>query len=71
MAIEREAPGLAEAMRLVNPLGRLSRGVAGIRGCAIVINTPGSPKGAVECLEAVLDVLPHALSLLNGGPTEH
>jgi molybdopterin adenylyltransferase len=69
--LEREAPGLAEAMRLVNPLGRLSRGVAGIRGGAIVINTPGSPKGAVECLEAVLDVLPHALSLLNGGPTEH
>ena len=69
--IEREAPGMAEAMRLANPLGRLSRGVAGIRGGAIVLNTPGSPKGAVECLDAVLDVLPHALSLLNGGPTEH
>jgi molybdenum cofactor synthesis domain-containing protein len=70
-AIEREAPGLAEAMRLVNPLGRLSRGVAGIRGRAIVLNTPGSPKGCVEQLEAVLDVLPHALRLLGGGPTEH
>src|SRR6266851_8093938 len=62
--LEREAPGLAEAMRLISPLGRLSRGVAGIRGNAIILNTPGSPKGAVECLEAVADVLPHALDLL-------
>ena len=64
--IEREAPGLAEAMRLVNPLGRLSRGVAGIIGRAIVLNTPGSTKGCVECFEAVADVLPHALALLAG-----
>ncbi len=64
--IEREAPGLAEAMRLVNPLGRLSRGVAGIIGRTIVLNTPGSTKGCVECLEAVADVLPHALALLAG-----
>ena len=64
--LEREAPGLAEAMRLVNPLGRLSRGVAGTVGTALVLNTPGSPKGAVECLEAVLDVVPHALSLAAG-----
>ena len=69
--IERDAPGLAEAMRLVNPLGRLSRGVAGIRGHAIILNTPGSPKGAVECLEAVIDVLPHAVALLTGQPTTH
>jgi molybdopterin adenylyltransferase len=69
--IERDAPGLAEAMRLVNPLGRLSRGVAGIRGRAIIVNTPGSPKGAVECLGAVIDVLPHALALLNEQPTAH
>jgi molybdenum cofactor synthesis domain-containing protein len=63
--LEREAPGLAEAMRLANPaLGRLSRGVAGIIGTAIVLNTPGSPKGTVECVEAVADVLPHALALL-------
>ena len=65
-AIEREAPGLAEAMRLANPLGRLSRGVAGIIGHAIVLNTPGSTKGCVECFEAVADVLPHALALLAG-----
>jgi molybdopterin adenylyltransferase len=69
--LEREAPGLAEAMRLVNPLGRLSRGLAGIRGHSIILNTPGSPKGAVECLEAVIDVLPHALDLLGDTPTRH
>jgi molybdenum cofactor synthesis domain-containing protein len=69
--IERDAPGLAEAMRLVSPLGRLSRGLAGIRGHSIIINTPGSPKGAVECLQAVVDVLPHALDLLADQPTRH
>jgi molybdenum cofactor synthesis domain-containing protein len=69
--IEREAPGLAEAMRLISPLGRLSRGMAGIRGHAIILNTPGSPKGCVEQLDAVIDVLPHALRLLGGGPSEH
>jgi molybdenum cofactor synthesis domain-containing protein len=69
--LSREAPGLAEAMRLVSPLGRLSRGVAGIISHAIVLNTPGSPKGAVECFQAVADVLPHALALLNEHPTEH
>lgn len=70
--LEREAPGLAEAMRLANPsLGRLSRGVAGVVGRAIVLNTPGSPKGTVECVEAVVDVLPHAVALLSGTPTSH
>ena len=64
--VDREAPGIAEAMRLVNPLGRLSRGVAGTLDQAVVLNTPGSPAGAVEHLEAVLDVLPHALELLAG-----
>ncbi len=65
--IEREAPGLAEAMRSVNPLGRLSRGVAGSIGGCLILNVPGSPKGAVESLEAVADVLGHALELLAGG----
>jgi molybdenum cofactor synthesis domain-containing protein len=69
--IDREAPGLAEAMRLVSPLGRLSRGIAGVRGRTIVLNTPGSPSGCVEQLEAVLDVLPHALRLLADAPTTH
>lgn len=71
LVIEREAPGLAEAMRLVSPLGRLSRGIAGIRGTAIICNTPGSPKGCVEQLGAILDVLPHALRLLHAAPTDH
>ncbi len=65
--LEREAPGLAEAMRLVNPLGRLSRGRAGTIGEALVLNLPGSTAGALECLDAVVDVVPHALDLLAGG----
>lgn len=69
--LEREAPGLAEAMRLVSPLGRLSRAVAGTVGSSLVLNTPGSPTGAVECLDAVLEVVPHALALLTGRPVEH
>src|SRR5438105_708371 len=64
--LEREAPGLAEAMRLVNPLGRLSRATAGSIGQALVLNTPGSTTGAIECVDAVLDVVPHALALLAG-----
>src|SRR3954470_999975 len=54
IVLDREAPGLAEAMRLVSPLGRLSRAVAGTRGQALVLNTPGSSAGAVETLAAVL-----------------
>ena len=69
--IEREAPGLAEAMRLVSPLGRLSRGIAGIRGLAIICNTPGSPKGCIEQIDAILDILPHALRLLAETPSAH
>ena len=69
--IERDAPGLAEAMRLVSPLGRLSRGIVGVRGKAIICNTPGSPKGCVEQLGAILDILPHALRLLSESPTSH
>ncbi len=71
LVIEREAPGLAEAMRLVSPLGRLSRGIAGIRGRAVILNTPGSTKGCVEQLDAVLDIVPHALRLLAETPTAH
>jgi molybdopterin adenylyltransferase len=65
--IERQAPGLAEAMRSVSPLGRLSRGVAGSVGRCLVLNVPGSPRGAVESIDAVVDVLGHALELLAGG----
>lgn len=65
--LDREAPGLAEAMRLVSPLGRLSRAVAGTVGRSLVLNVPGSSTGAVETLDAVVDVVPHALDLLSGG----
>ncbi len=64
--LEREAPGLAEAMRLVNPLGRLSRGAAGTLGQALILNTPGSTAGCTEAVSAVLDVVPHALELMVG-----
>lgn len=70
--LERLAPGIAEATRAVNPpLGRLSRGVAGTIGFSVVVNTPGSPRGCVECLGAVLDMIPHALSLMIGETTIH
>jgi molybdenum cofactor synthesis domain-containing protein len=67
VVLERDAPGLAEAMRLASPPGRLSRAVAGTVGQALVLNTPGSSTGAVETLDAVIDVVPHALDLLSGG----
>ncbi len=66
--VERPAPGLAEAMRTASlrltPHAMLSRGVAGIRGRTLIINLPGSPKAALENLEVVLPVLPHAVQLL-------
>lgn len=71
---ERLVDGIAERMRLEGakktPLAALSRGVCGIRAKSLILNVPGSPKGAVESLEAVIDVLPHALELLNGD-TQH
>ena len=70
--IEREATGLVAGMFAANPdKGRLSRATAGTAGTALVVNTPGSTAGAVECLEAILDVVPHALELLAGEPTTH
>lgn len=71
MVLDRPAPGLAEAMRAVSPLGRLSRGAAGTVGRCLVLNTPGSPKGCVEQFNAVADVVPHALALMAEMPTEH
>jgi len=73
--IEREAPGLAEAMRAaslqVTPHAMLSRLVAGIRGRTLIINLPGSPRGAVENLQVVLPVLEHAIQLLRGEDAGH
>lgn len=68
--IHKEAPGLAEAMRLATaektPFSMLSRAVAGIRGHTLIVNFPGSPKAVKECFEVIQPVLPHALQLLQG-----
>jgi len=69
--LDRRAYGLSEAMRSVNPLGRLSRGVAGTRGRALILNVPGSTSGSIEMLDAVLDVIPHAIRLMGGANDEH
>ncbi|RPI90557.1 MAG: MogA/MoaB family molybdenum cofactor biosynthesis protein [Chloroflexi bacterium] len=70
--IEREAPGLAEAMRAaslkITPHAMLSRVVTGIRKKTLIINLPGSPKGAVENMQVAIPVLPHAVQLLHEDP---
>jgi molybdenum cofactor synthesis domain-containing protein len=70
--IDREAPGLAEAMRLASAgkskHAMLSRAVAGLRGKVLIINLPGNPRAAVENLETVLPVLEHAVQLLREDP---
>jgi molybdopterin adenylyltransferase len=73
-AIDYEAPGLAEAMRLEGlkhtPMAMLSRAVVGVRGRTLIVNLPGSPRGVRESLAVLLPVLPHALETLRG-QTEH
>ena len=70
--IQREAPGLAEAMRIETlkqtPMSMISRGVCGIRSDALIINLPGSPKGVRACFAVIKPVLPHAIALLTGKP---
>jgi molybdenum cofactor synthesis domain-containing protein len=70
--IQREAPGLAEAMRAaslrVTPHAMLSRIVTGIRGKTLIVNLPGSPRGAAENLQVILPVIPHAVQLLHEDP---
>ena len=73
--VEREAPGLVEAMRAGSlaktPHAMLSRSVAGIRGRVLIINLPGSPKGATENFQVVIPVLEHAIKLLRGEDPGH
>ena len=68
--IEREVPGLAELMRAEGlkhtPKAVLSRGIAGLRGRTLIVNLPGSPKGAVESLDAIAHLIPHVVDLLEG-----
>lgn len=70
MVIEKELPGFAEIMRIesykITPHGIISRGICGIRGESIIINLPGSPKAATECLSFITAALPHALDKLKG-----
>lgn len=72
--IEREAPGLAEAMRAETmkntPFAMLSRGICGIRGKTLIINLPGSPKGVRECFDVIRPVLQHAVDQVSGN-TKH
>ena len=72
--LDREIPGLSELMRArgreSTPMAVLSRSVAGTRGTVLIVNLPGSPKGAVESLDAIVELVPHVLELL-GGRTEH
>jgi len=69
--IDREAPGLAEATRYYgaqkNPFAWLSRGIAGLRGSTLIVNLPGSERGAVESLTSVLTLLRHGLEVASGG----
>lgn len=73
--IEREVPGLPEAMRYLSaqqtPMAWLSRSVAGVRGRCLIINLPGSPKAVRECLGVVLPLIPHALETLHGPTNIH
>lgn len=73
--IERETPGIAEAMRLgtmkKTPTAILSRAVAGLRGNCLIINFPGSPKGVQECFEIIKPVIKHAVSQISGNTTHN
>ena len=72
--LDREIPGFGELMRArgreTTPMAVLSRSLAGTRGRVLIVNLPGSPKGAVESLDAILELVPHVLELLQGR-TEH
>lgn len=72
--IEKYVPGIGEAMRMkslqITPKAMLSRGIAGIRGKTLIINLPGSPKGAVENLQFIIPAIPHGIEILKGEASE-
>ncbi len=72
--LEKQVPGMAEAMRAASlqktPHAMISRAVAGIRRASLIVNLPGSPRGALENLEVVLPALPHALDKIQGDPSD-
>jgi molybdenum cofactor synthesis domain-containing protein len=74
MVLEKELPGFSEIMRMesyrVTPFALISRAVCGIRGQSIIVNLPGSPKAAAECLSFIEAALPHALEKVKGDPSE-
>lgn len=69
--LDREAPGFGEVMRATHVLGPLSRGRSGTAGQTLIVNTPGSPTGALESLESILELLDHALATLHGELGHH
>lgn len=73
--IDLEVPGMAEAMRSrtfeITPFSMVSRAKVGLRGRVLIVNLPGNPKGARECLEVLLPVLPHAIEVLEGRRGPH
>jgi len=72
--IEKQVPGIGEAMRMkgleITPHSLISRATAGIRGCTLIVNLPGSPKAAREGLSIVLPALPHMILKIKGDPSE-
>jgi len=74
MIIEKDLPGFAEVMRMesykITPHGIISRGICGIRGESMIINLPGSPKAATECLSFIINALPHAISKVKGDTSD-
>jgi len=73
--VDKLVPGFAEAMRAktfeITPMAMLSRATAGVKGKCLIINLPGSPKAARECLEVILPAIPHAIEIIKGEVTEH
>jgi molybdenum cofactor synthesis domain-containing protein len=74
LVLDKELPGFSEAMRMesfrITPFALISRAVCGVRGQSIIVNLPGSPKAAAECLSFIEAAIPHALEKVKGDPTD-